>query len=111
MSIVERVSGARGGGWLISHESFLEEVYSTPPLCLKPLSGIFDVRTPFRMDAEAAKVAAASDNLELEDKSAKRNRGKAWRGEKSTEIAQEVGHRLRKAPFCVKAAGALDHAT
>ena len=56
MSIVERVSGDRG--WLISHESFLEEVYSTTPL--KPISGIFDVRTPFRMDTEAAKAAAAA---------------------------------------------------
>ena len=81
MSIVERVCGARGG-WLISHESFLEKAYSTPPLDLKPLSGIFDVRTPFRMDAEAAKAAAASDNLEEEDKSGKRKYRKARRGEK-----------------------------
>ena len=81
MSIVERVSGARGG-WLISHESFLEKAYSSPSLGLKPLSGIFDVRTPFRMDAEAAKAAAASDNLEEEDKSGKRKYRKARRGEK-----------------------------
>ena len=83
MSIVERVSG--GGGWLISHESFLEEVYSaTPPLGLKPLSGIFDVRTPFRMDAEAAKAALGNQGEEDNSRRKRKRREKARRGEKST---------------------------
>ena len=77
MSIVERVSGGRG--WLLSHESFLEEVYSkrhTSYLGLKPLRRIFDVRTPFRMDAEAAKVAA-SGNQEADEEPRKKKRKKS----------------------------------
>ena len=77
MSIVERVSGGRG--WLLSHESFLQEVYSQPHtsyLGLKPLRGIFDVRTPFRMDAEAEKVAA-SGSQEADEEPRKKKRKKS----------------------------------
>ena len=77
MSIVERVSGGRG--WLLSHESFLEELYSKPHtsyLGLKPLRGIFDVRTPFRMDAEAEKVAA-SGSQEADEEPRKKKRKKS----------------------------------
>ena len=87
MSIVERVSGGRG--WLISHESFLEEVYSASQLGLKPLGGIFDVRTPFRMDAEAAKAALGNQG---EDNSrGKRKRREARRGEKSVQLLSDIG--------------------
>ena len=68
MSIVERVAG--GIGWFVSHETFLEEAYS--PLDLKPLSGLFDVRTPFRMDAEAAKAASGIQDEDRTKKKKKR---------------------------------------
>jgi hypothetical protein len=56
MAILEKVSGGRG--WLISHRGHLERLYSGEGL--EP-EKFFEVLTPFRMDAEAEKIAKAAE--------------------------------------------------
>ncbi len=55
MSIVRTVPGL---GWIINHETYLEDVYRESKL---RSAGLFDVRTPYRMDAEAEKIAAIAE--------------------------------------------------
>lgn len=68
MAIEARVSQ----GWFVSHEKFLNQTYSGLGLESRP---IFNLKTPFRMDLEARKVAQAMEqDSEVVTKGTKRRR-------------------------------------
>ena len=51
MAIVREVKDL---GWFLSHRDYLEEIYKSAKV--EPVD-VFDIQTPFRMDAEAARFA------------------------------------------------------